>query len=298
MIGILSGFECNLRAIAMQNFFTFGTLSFWGVHLLCLAALALPFQISDVVLCIGLYYLRMFFITGGYHRYFSHRTYQTSRPFQFFIAFMAMTSSQKGVLWWGAHHRFHHQHSDQDQDVHSPKKGFWWSHAGWIMSDLHEETDYSKIQDFAKYPELVWLNRHWTVPAFMFALATYLLGGIHGFVWGGVISTVLLWHGTFTINSLSHVWGSRRYETTDTSRNNFILSMITLGEGWHNNHHRFPGTTRNGFFWWEIDITYYVLKIFSVLGLVWNLRPVPSAAFQSQNWIGRAEVRSETASAN
>jgi len=264
----------------MQNFFTFGTLSFWGVHLLCLSAFFLPFQASDVALCIAFYYLRMFFITGGYHRYFSHRTYQTSRPFQFFIAFMAMTSSQKGVLWWGAHHRHHHQHSDQENDIHSPKKGFWWSHAGWIMSDQYENTDLAKIQDFAKFPELVWLNRFWYVPAFIYAATLYWFGGIHAFVWGGVISTVLLWHGTFTINSLSHVWGGRRYDTEDTSRNNFILSLVTLGEGWHNNHHRFPGATRNGFFWYEIDITYYVLKIFSWLGLVWNLRPVPGAAFK------------------
>jgi stearoyl-CoA desaturase (delta-9 desaturase) len=269
----------------MKNFMKSGTLAFWGVHALCFTALLLPFRASDVLLAIGTYYLRMFFITGGYHRYFSHRTYQTSRPFQFFIAFMAMTSSQKGVLWWGAHHRYHHQHSDQDADIHSPKKGFWWSHMGWILNEQYEETDLTKIQDFAKFPELRWLNRFWMVPAATYALVLYLLGGVNAFVWGALISTVLLWHGTFTINSLSHVWGGRRYETGDTSRNNFILSLVTLGEGWHNNHHKFPGATRNGFFWWEIDITFYVLKLFSALGLVWNLRPVPSAAFNDQHWI-------------
>jgi stearoyl-CoA desaturase (delta-9 desaturase) len=267
----------------MQNFLKSGTLAFWGVHALCLTALALPFQTTDVVLAIALYYLRMFFVTGGYHRYFSHRTYQTSRPFQFFIAFMAMTSSQKGVLWWGSHHRYHHQFSDQENDVHSPKKGFLWSHMGWILSEKHEDTDLTKIQDFAKYPELRWLNRYWMLPAAVYALVLTLVGGVHAFVWGGLISTVLLWHGTFTINSLSHVWGGRRYETGDTSRNNFILSLVTLGEGWHNNHHKFPGATRNGFFWWEIDITYYVLKVLSVFGLIWNLRPVPSAAFKNLN---------------
>ncbi len=278
----------------MQNFFTFGTLSFWGVHLLCLTALFIPFQSSDLALCIALYYLRMFFITGGYHRYFSHRTYQTSRPFQFFIAFMAMTSSQKGVLWWGAHHRHHHQFSDQKKDIHSPQKGFWWSHAGWILSSEYEATDLTKIQDFARYTELLWLNRFWAVPAFIYASVLFVFGGIHAFIWGGVISTVLLWHGTFTINSLSHFWGNRRYETGDTSRNNLFLSLITLGEGWHNNHHRFPGATRNGFFWYEIDITYYVLKVFSWIGLVWNLRPVPSAAYHEKNWISHQPKTAES----
>jgi stearoyl-CoA desaturase (delta-9 desaturase) len=266
----------------MQNFFTLGTLSFWGVHLLCIAAFFLPFHVSDLALCIGLYYLRMFFITGGYHRYFSHRTYQTSRLFQFFIAFMAMTSSQKGVLWWGSHHRHHHQFSDQENDSHTPKKGFWWSHAGWFLSSEYEKTDLTKIQDFARFPELVWLNQYWAVPAFFYAFTLFAIGGLQAFMWGGVISTVLLWHGTFTINSLSHVWGNRRYNTDDTSRNNFILSLISLGEGWHNNHHRFPGATRNGFYWYEIDVTFYALKALSWFGFIWNLRAVPAAAYNEK----------------
>jgi stearoyl-CoA desaturase (delta-9 desaturase) len=260
----------------MKSFFNPSTLPFWILHLLALGVFFLPFRGQDLALCLGLYFVRMFFVTGGYHRYFSHKTYQTTRPFQFFLAFMAQTSSQKGVLWWGAHHRIHHQYSDQPEDVHTPKKGFWWSHAGWILSDEHEATVTERVKDLMKFPELVWLNRYWQVPFLVFAVAVTAFGGVHAFFWGVCLSTVLLWHGTFTINSLSHVWGSRRYETTDTSRNNPVLAVITLGEGWHNNHHRYPTAARNGFRWYEFDPTYYTLVVFKWMGLVWNLRPAPA----------------------
>jgi stearoyl-CoA desaturase (delta-9 desaturase) len=227
--------------------------------------------------CIGLYYLRMFGITAGYHRFFSHKSYQTSRAFQFVLAWLGGMSLQKGALWWAAAHRHHHKYADHEEDVHSPTlRGFLWSHTGWfLLSNDNVETKWGYIPDLIKYPELVWLNKHHTVPAASLALALYLWGGIPLFYWGFLLSTVLLWHGTFTINSLAHVFGSRRYVTDDTSKNNFWLSLITLGEGWHNNHHTYKSSAHQGFFWYEIDPTYLILVLLSWIGLVSNLRTAP-----------------------
>lgn len=222
------------------------------------------------------YVLRMFGVTGGYHRYFSHRTYKTSRVFQFVLALVAMSSTQKGVLWWAAHHRHHHRFSDEDNDVHSMKKrGFWWSHVGWILSTRWDHTDMSKIKDLSKYPELRWLNRFHLVPTLVYLVALYALWGMQGLLWGYVVSTVLVWHGTFTINSLSHWLGKRVYATTDESRNSWVLAIVTMGEGWHNNHHHFQASTRQGFRAYEIDVTYMILKAMSWVRLVWDLREPP-----------------------
>jgi stearoyl-CoA desaturase (delta-9 desaturase) len=252
------------------------SLPFALVHFASLLIFFMPFHWYYLVACLGLLVVRMFFVTAGYHRYFSHRSFKTSRVFQFVIAFMAMTSSQKGVLWWAAHHRHHHRHSDQELDLHSPTLfGFFWSHVGWIISDKYNDTRTEYIADFAKYPELRWLNKYHLVPPVALAVVLWLIGGWPLFVWGFCLSTVLLWHDTFTINSLSHLFGSRRYETSDTSKNNWLLALLTLGEGWHNNHHHFMASARQGFFWWEIDITYYTLKVLSWFGIVWDLRKVP-----------------------
>jgi stearoyl-CoA desaturase (delta-9 desaturase) len=234
------------------------------------------------VMCFALYFIRMFAVTGVYHRYFSHRTYKTSRVMQFLLAFLAQTSSQRGVLWWGAHHRDHHKYSDTDKDVHSPRHtGFWHSHIGWIF-DGNGATNYERIKDMAKYPELVFLNKMWALPPTVLGVACFLVAGWPGLLIGFMMSTVLLWHGTFTINSLSHVFGNQRYETGDDSRNNLLLALITMGEGWHNNHHYFMNSTRQGFFWWEIDMTYYILKAMSWLGLVWDLKEPPARVYAPQ----------------
>lgn len=249
---------------------------FGAVHLACLAAFLVDFRWSYVILCLALYAVRMFFVTAGYHRYFSHRSFKTSRVFQFILAFMAMSSAQKGVLWWAAHHRWHHRYSDTEEDLHSPMRfGFWWSHVGWILSDTYDKTELHLIRDFAKYPELRWLDRNHLVPPVTLAVSLFLIGGWGALVWGFFLSTVILWHGSFTVNSLAHLFGRRRYETTDTSRNNWWLAIITLGEGWHNNHHFYMASVRQGFFWWEVDVTYYVLKILSWARIVWDLRVPP-----------------------
>jgi stearoyl-CoA desaturase (delta-9 desaturase) len=229
-----------------------------------------------LVACVVLYAARMWAVTAGYHRYFSHRTYKTSRPMQFLLALLAMSSSQKGVIWWAAHHRTHHKNSDLEGDVHSAQiDGLWWSHVGWIVSEKYEGTDESKVKDLLKYPELRWLDRWFLVPPIALGVGLWLVGGWFALVWGMFVSTSLLWHGTFTINSLTHIIGSRRYATTDNSRNHWLLALITMGEGWHNNHHYYQRSTRQGFFWWEIDMTYYVLKAMSAVGLVWDLHEPP-----------------------
>ena len=253
-------------------------LPFAAVHVAVLGVFFVHFRWWYPLLALGLYGVRMFFVTAGYHRYFSHRTFKTSRVFQFLLACCAMSSLQKGVLWWAAHHRHHHRFSDLDQDIHSPSlNGFWWSHLGWILCRRYNTTRAELVPDLARYPELRWLNKYHMVPGAAFGTLLFLTGGLGVFFWGFCVSTVMLWHGTFTINSLCHVFGRRRYATTDTSRNSLILSLITMGEGWHNNHHHYMSSVRQGFFWWEIDLTYYILRILSWVHIVWDLKMPPRA---------------------
>jgi len=265
--------------------YSYKNIPFILLHLSCFAAIFTGVSLEAVILCIGLYFLRMFALTAGYHRYFSHRTYKTSRAFQFILAALACSAVQKGPLWWAAHHRRHHKYTDQEGDVHSPRQnGFWWSHIGWILSSKYDPTDWDAIKDFSRYPELRWLNQWHAVPGIVLGVLCYLLLGWQGLVWGFVISTVLLYHGTFSINSLAHLWGTRRYETTDDSRNNLLLALLTGGEGWHNNHHHYMATVKQGFFWWEIDCSYYVLRALSWFGVVWDLRMPPKYLLaQSEN---------------
>ena len=244
------------------------------VHLAALTgALLVPFSWKLFALCVGLYYARMAFTTIGYHRYFAHRTFKTSRPFQFLLALFAETSAQKGVLWWAAHHRVHHRYSDLPGDPHSPRLGFWESHMLWILRPQANAT--GEIQDFEKFPELRWLNTYHLLPPVALAVGLFLAGGAPALVWGFFVSTVLLWHGTFLVNSVNHVWGSRRYPTADTSRNNGLLALLTMGEGWHNNHHHYMSSANQGFFWWEIDLSFYLIRLFQGLGLVWDVRTPP-----------------------
>ena len=283
-------------------------IPFIVLHAGCLAVLWVGVSPIAVWAAVAFYIVRMFAVTGIYHRYFSHKTYSTTRLGQFLLAVWGGTTVQRGALWWAYHHRHHHQHSDEEEDAHSPHvHGFWWSHIGWITSRRNFPTDYSKIKDLAKFPELVWLNRFDTVVPFLFALATYGLGealahfapqlGTNGWqmlVWGFFISTTALFHGTACINSMAHLMGRRRFNTTDDSRNSFILALICLGEGWHNNHHRYQSSTRNGFYWWEIDITYYGLKALSWTRFIWGLKPVPKSIMEEAE---RAEHLSSIAAA-
>jgi stearoyl-CoA desaturase (delta-9 desaturase) len=258
------------------------SIPFFAVHLACLGAFWTGVSWKALALCIALFYIRMFGITAGYHRYFSHRSYRTGRVFQFVLAWIGCSAVQKGPLWWAAYHRHHHQHSDQENDVHSPeRKGFWWSHVGWILCRRYESTDYDAIKDFSKYSELRFLNDYHVLPGVILAVACYLWMGWQGLVWGFFVSTVLLYHATFMINSLCHMFGRIRYKITDTSRNSLILALVTMGEGWHNNHHYYATSANMGFFWWEIDLSYYVLRFFSLLGMVWDLKKPPERVLRA-----------------
>jgi stearoyl-CoA desaturase (Delta-9 desaturase) len=267
------------------------TIPFVLVHLACLAALWTGVTTAALAVCGAFYVLRIFAIGAGYHRYFAHRSYKTSRLVQFVLAFLAQTSAQRGVLWWAAKHRRHHRHSDTEHDVHSPRRhGFLYAHVGWIFTPRHEETDYKEIADFARYPELVWLDRHPYLPAACLAAIAWLVAGWPGLVVGFCWSTVLVWHATFAINSVAHLAGRRRYVTGDDSRNNWLLAIVTMGEGWHNNHHAYQSSVRQGFRWWEYDPTFYILKALSWTGIVWDLQSPPESVVKGQQRLGRKVI--------
>ena len=250
---------------------------FWGVHVAALVgALWIGWSWAALAWLAGGYAVRMFAITAGLHRYFAHRTFRTSRAFQLALAVLGMSAAQQGPLFWAAHHRRHHKHADQPEDVHSPRqRGFLWSHVGWFLASRHARTDLARIKDFAAYPELRFLDRHDLAFVVGFAVLTFLVGGPTALVWGTFVATVAAWHVTFAINSLAHVRGTRRYATPDDSRNNPLLAVLTFGEGWHNNHHHYQRTARQGFYWWEVDLTYYVLKLLEVAHLVRDVQGVP-----------------------
>jgi stearoyl-CoA desaturase (delta-9 desaturase) len=262
-------------------------LPFVLVHLSCFAAFWSGITWQAVALCAALYWLRIFAIGAGYHRYFAHRAYSTSRAFQFVLAVLSQTTAQKSVLWWASKHRHHHLHSDTKDDIHSPRhKGFIYSHLGWIFSRRHDLTDFVKIADFARYPEMMWLHKYELVPAVILALLCFVIAGWPGLVVGFFWSTVLVYHATFCINSLAHVKGSTRYVTGDDSRNNWLLAIFTMGEGWHNNHHACQSSVRQGFRWWEFDGTFYILKMLSWLGVVWDLKTPPEPVLRNEQRLG------------
>jgi len=257
------------------------------VHLSCLAALWTGVTWQALALCVGLYWLRIFAIGAGYHRYFSHRAFSTSRAFQFVLAFLAQTSAQNSVLWWAALHRRHHLYSDTALDTHSPRqRGFFYAHVGWIFDAKHAKTDLVRVGDLARFPELVWLDRFELVPAGLLGLACFLLAGWSGLVVGFLWSTVMVYHATFCINSLAHVHGSRRYVTGDDSRNNALLALMTMGEGWHNNHHAYQSSVRQGFRWWEADATFYILRALSWIGVDWDLKLPPPSLVHGEQRLG------------
>ena len=264
------------------------------VNLGCLLVFWFGFSWVAFTTAIILYVVRIFAIGAFYHRYFSHKTYKTNRFWQFIFALIAGSCVQRGPLWWASHHRQHHMVSDEPEDAHSPMQhGFWWSHMGWFMSKRHYHYNPERVKDLARYPELVLLDRYDSVmPAFLF-VTLFVVGALLNVyapalgtnagqmvVWGFCISTIALFHTTVTINSVSHVIGKRRFATKDDSRNNFFLALLTLGEGWHNNHHHYPATARQGFMWWEIDVTYYFIKLMEKLGIIWDVKGLPQSVLE------------------
>jgi stearoyl-CoA desaturase (delta-9 desaturase) len=260
------------------------------VHLSCLAVFWVGFSWVAFSVALALYIIRMFGITGFYHRYFAHKAFKAGRGMQFFGAVLGCAAAQRGPLWWASHHRHHHQHADQPADAHSPVvHGFLWSHVLWFLSPQYTVTLHARIKDFSKCAELRFLDRYHVIVPIALGVGMYALGaalarvapglgtsGWQMFIWGFSLSTVAVYHATYTINSLSHLIGRRTYDTGDYSRNNWFLAILTLGEGWHNNHHHYSVTARQGFEWWQYDVTYYILVVLKWLGLVRDLRPLPA----------------------
>jgi len=267
-------------------------VQFLFLHLACLAFIWTGVSTVAVVTCLGLYLVRMFAITAGFHRFFAHRTYRTSRVFQFLLAFTGTAAYQKGPLWWAAHHRRHHLYSDTETDLHSPiSRTLWRSQVGWFLERESQTTHVKLIPNLMRFRDLRLLDRFYSAPPILLAVFAFVFGavlqryapslGTSGWqmlVWGFFISTVLLYHGTFSVNSLAHIFGKRRFDTGDNSRNNLFVALITLGEGWHNNHHYYPATERQGICWWEVDVSHYTLRVLSWLGVVWGLQKHPANA--------------------
>lgn len=296
---LLQWFDSDAAVPARGGIDWLRVLPFVLLHLAVFAVLWVGVSGVAIVASLLMYAVRMFAITGFYHRYFSHRTFKTSRLLQFFFALLAASAAQRGPLWWASHHRHHHRHSDGAADAHSPRQGFWWSHLGWFLHSEHFAVRKELIRDFSHYPELRLLDRFDFLAPALAMLVLYGLGalleayrpelGANGWqmlVWGFVVSTIVLYHATFTINSLAHRFGSRRYATRDDSRNNAWLALLTFGEGWHNNHHHFAGSARQGFYWWEIDLTWYGLKIMNWLGLIWDMKPVSAHIRSARREVG------------
>ena len=278
------------------------SVPFIALHLMCLGIFIVGWSPVAIAVCVGMYFVRMFFITGFYHRYFSHRTFKANRFMQLLLALAGTSCTQKGPLWWAAHHRQHHKHSDDPEDPHSPDQhGIFWSHIGWITDKRNFPTRMSLVPDLARFRELRFLDQFdLLVPASM-GVGMYFLGeflssnypslGTNGWqmlIWGFFVSTIFLLHGSCMINSAAHLMGKQNYKTGDQSRNSLILSLFTLGEGWHNNHHYYPATARQGFLWWELDITFYILKVMSWLKLIRDLRPVPKQVLSAR--LSRSQI--------
>ncbi|UCF69610.1 MAG: acyl-CoA desaturase [Acidobacteriota bacterium] len=265
-----------------------------GFHLGCLLVIWVGVSWPAVIACAAVYWTQIFGVSAGYHRYFAHRSFRTSRWLQFLLAVLGATSAQMGPLWWSSHHRRHHQFADTEDDIHSPiRTGFLWSHLGWILSDEYKDIDPKYVKDWLRFPELVWLDRLRYLPPLGVGVILFVVGswiaayrpqwGASGWqlvVWGSFVGTTLCYQVTFCINSVTHLIGRRRFETHDNSRNVWFLALLTNGEGWHNNHHRYPSSERQGFFWWELDVTHYLLQVLKAVGLVWGIKEPPPVIYE------------------
>ena len=283
----------------LARFFKF-TFPYAAVHLACLFVFVVGVSWFALAVSVVVYMLRGFGITGFYHRKFSHHAFKTGRVVQFAGAWLGTSAAQGGPLWWVAHHRRHHRVSDQEGDIHSPKvEGFGIAHHGWLTRSAADPTHMDEVADLAVYPELRWLDRNSHLPILATAFGLFFAGiaigrifpwsGTNGpqlVIWAFFINTVLLWHVTFAVNSVCHRWGKRHHNTSDDSRNNWVIGILGLGEGWHNNHHRFPGTSRHGFKRTQLDFTHMVLRALARMGLASDLHPVPARL-----WLGSKPSR-------
>ena len=256
---------------------------FWIVQASAFLVFFVPFSWGFVALWAASHFLRAIGLTLAFHRYFAHRAFQMNRAVRFFWAFVGTAAMQKGPLWWAGHHVNHHRYADRDGDPHSPMvSGFYYAHVGWFLNDArHDRLGPTNpvIRDFSKAPEIVFLDRYFAVPPLVLALAMYAIGGLPWLIWGFCLPTMTLAHATFAINTVNHMFGTRRFDTIDESRNNALTAFFAVGEGWHNNHHRYQRAARNGFYWWEFDLTWYVIRLMGVLGLAWDIHGVPQRIY-------------------
>lgn len=263
------------------------------MHVLACGVFLTGFSWTALVAMLVTYVVRVFALTAGFHRYFSHRAFKTSRVFQFVLAWVGTSSAQLGPMWWAANHRHHHQHSDQPEDIHSPVvQSAFWAHIGWVLCRAYGEIQHHRIKDLYKYPELRFIDRFHVLPVLTLIVLLYAIGaglniyfpslgtsGVQIVMWGFFVSTVLVYHVTFCVNSITHIVGRKRFLTNDESRNSWWVALLTFGEGWHNNHHRWPFSARQGMYWWEFDLSYLILRILERCGLVWDLKVYPKKIY-------------------
>jgi stearoyl-CoA desaturase (delta-9 desaturase) len=257
---------------------------FWTVQASALLVFAVPFAWPLVALWAASHFLRAIGLTLAFHRYFAHRAFQMSRPARFLWTLIGTAAMQKGPLWWAGHHINHHRFADREGDPHSPAvSGFYYAHIGWFLNDARHDrlaATNPVVRDFSSAPEIVWLERYHFVPPLALAVAMFLAGGWPWLIWGFCLPTMTLAHATFAINTINHMFGSRRFETRDASRNNVFTAVFAAGEGWHNNHHRYQRAARNGFYWWEFDPTWYVIRAMKAVGLAWDVQVVPTRIYE------------------
>jgi fatty-acid desaturase len=255
---------------------------FTTIHVLALLA---PWFFSWSALGITIFLHWLFGSIGiclGYHRLLSHRSFRVPRWLEYAIAIIGALALQGGPIFWVAGHRLHHAHTeDIEKDPYSAKRGFWWSHMLWIFYPRPEFFDYEQYQkaapDLARQGFYRWLNRNFLYLQIPLGLLLYALGGWSFVIYGVFVRAVLLWHSTWFINSVTHLWGYRTFEINDNSRNLWWAAILTYGEGWHNNHHSYPNVAKAGWRWWEIDVTWWTISLLKTLGLAHkvNLPPDP-----------------------
>ena len=247
------------------------------MHLLALGIFFVPFSWKAFWVFFALQW-----ITGGlgiclcYHRLLTHRSFKLWKPLEYALAVCACLAFQNGPIKWVATHRVHHANSDREGDPHSPTKGFWWAHMGWLFSFDETFDTYEKYRtyapDLANDPVYRFLNSTFVIYQVILGIVLYAWGGLPFVIWGIFFRTVFMWHCTWLVNSAAHTWGYRTWAVEDKSTNNWWVALLTYGEGWHNNHHAFPRSAAHGLKWWELDLTYFTVRALTAVGLASDIQ--------------------------
>ncbi|MBX7174052.1 MAG: fatty acid desaturase [Pyrinomonadaceae bacterium] len=251
-------------------------LIFITIHALALTAIFSFTWTNFIVAFILLWFSVGWGIGIGYHRLLTHRSFESPKWFEYLLAILGSLTLQKGAISWVTTHRIHHAFTEKEEDPHSPDKGFFWSHTGWMLFGISQNYSIEVCQKYSRdllqdkfYFHFERIN---LVPAIIVAILLYCLGGWGMLAWGVGVRTVISWHITWGINSFAHKFGSQRFKTGENSRNNAVLGILAFGEGWHNNHHAFPTSARHGLVWYELDLSYLQIKLFEKLGIVKNVK--------------------------